>query len=408
MPAPSNPSGTGGVAGAAGAAGAAGDGGNMAGAGGAPLAYPAFLPDTPTITSVGGPMLKHPRFVAITFPEDPYADSIEDFFAKIGGSSYWKTAAAEYGVDAGSGGPPIRLTEAAPASIDDDEIQSWLAENLDGSSSVWGTAGEETIYVVFYPETTAVTTKMWGKSCEAFGAYHWHTYEQNGKPLVYVVVPRCPNLLGDKPLEELTYNVSHELLEASTDPLYPDDPALVHVDDDHLMWYFFPGTEIGDMCEYEGNPSLTPDDVGYPVTRVWSNSAAKQGHDPCVPANPLVPYFNSVPIGDDEFIADFSNGTATTRGVKMAVGETRTIDVKLFSDQPTSGPWKVVARDLGELQGKPSHLALALDHDHGQNGDTLQLTISLKSKGDHNLAGFVLFSSLGEERHLWTSAVGTP
>jgi hypothetical protein len=403
-PAPSassDASGTGGVGGAS-------DGGGTAGAAGALLAYPAFVPDTPLITSAGGPMLIHPRFVAITFPGDPLADSIEDFFAKMGGSAHWKTAVGEYGVEAGSGGPPIRLAEPAPASIDDESIQAWLADSLDGSNPVWGTADEETIYAVFYPQTTAVTTKLWGTSCQGFGAYHWHTYQKNGKPLVYVVVPRCPNPPGTKQLETLTYEVSHELLEATTDPLYPDDPALVHVDDDHLIWYFFPATEISDLCQYEGKPSLTPSDVGYPVARAWSNSAAKQGHDPCVPSDPLVPYFNSVPLGDDEIVADFSNGTRSTRGVKMAVGETRTVDVELFSDQPTSGPWKVVARDLAELQGKPAQLGLALAQDHGQNGDTLKLTITLKSKALHNLAGFVLFSSLGQESHVWTGVVGTP
>jgi hypothetical protein len=87
-----------------------------------------------------------------------------------------------------------------------------------------------------------------------------------------------------------------------------------------------------------------------------------------------------------------------TRGLVIPVGESRTIDVNLFSTAPTSGPWKVIPYDLDAVvNGAAPNLSLSLDKDTGESGDTLHLTIkSLTEDTGIGGAGFLLFSDLGE------------
>ena len=47
-----------------------------------------------------------------------------------------------------------------------------------------------------------------------------------------------------------------------------------------------------------------------------------------------------------------------TPGVKIPVGGSKTIDVTLFSDAPTTGPWRVIAYDGNYLAGGSAELSL--------------------------------------------------
>jgi hypothetical protein len=104
---------------------------------------------------------------------------------------------------------------------------------------------------------------------------------------------------------------------------------------------------------------------------------------------------------------DYYGTPVTTKGVTIAVGQTKSVDVQLFSEAPTSGEWTVEVHDLGEYLGSTPHLTVALDKTQGKNGDTLHLTLTVLSK-DKSFGGegFVLVSSLNGQENLSMGVVG--
>ena len=94
------------------------------------------------------------------------------------------------------------------------------------------------------------------------------------------------------------------------------------------------------------------------------------------------------------------------KGVKIPVGETRVVELDLFSDAPTEGPWKVEVEDWWHSRGQPSLLVMTLDRSEGVNGDKLALTITVP-KGTQGIAQpFLVTSTLGDRRRYWAGIVG--
>ena len=118
---------------------------------------------------------------------------------------------------------------------------------------------------------------------------------------------------------------------------------------------------------------------------------------------PTEPYFAAAPILSD----DLDLGGIMTKGAKIAVGASKTIDVALFSDGDTNGPWAVEAHDAADLVGGTPHLTFAFDRASGVNGEKLHLTITVTSASDTG-AGmpFVLLSTLGTRTTRWAGVVG--
>jgi hypothetical protein len=259
------------------------------------------------------------------------------------------------------------------------------------------------------------------QSCVAFGGFHNDvavTTTDGGvaTSYAYAVIPTCsPNANGQ------TSVVSHEWVEASTDPLLTasgpftvsggPQAAFFGPDQDHLVWELFGGGEAGDMCEREANIDITPPDIGYPVQRVWSNVMAMASHDPCNPNPAALPFFDSAPVLNDEvtFTSPLT-GTLMTKGIVIPVGQSATIEVDLFSDAATSGPWTVKAIDmLYDLYGSygfPQTLSFSWDRTQGVNGEKLHLTVTVTSAspigGGH---AFMIESMLGAQDVLWPGFV---
>jgi hypothetical protein len=367
--------------------------------------YPAPHPAAPQITSMGGPVLAAPVFVPVTFDGDAMRPDIEAFLSKIGASSYWSAVTSEYGVGAGKGATPVHLSETAPTKIASTDIDAWLVDKLDGTHPEWPAPTDGTIYVVSYPPGTQIELDQWGTSCQMFGGYHGQVQLKNGTNAVYAILPRCGGAQGMSALDILTFSMSHELIEASTDPLDETNPAYMMPDADHQAWMLVPLSEVGDMCTYRLAPLLRPPDIGYAVQRTWSNAAAKAGHDPCVPAIAGEPYFNAAPVLTDD--VDFAAGmdSKPTKGVKVAVGQSKTIEIDLFSDGPTTGPMTVHAMDANEINGGKPDLGLSLDRTHGVNGEKLHLTITANKAGQYGGSEFVLLTTIGKTTNFWAGWV---
>lgn len=374
-------------------------------------------PALPQIRNHGGPVIAHPVLTAITYAGFDLRETAEEVVAQIGGSDYWTAATLEYGVGPATARPPIRLAETAPATIDDFQIQTWLSSRLDGTHPEFGTPTESSIYVVYFPTGTTVTNATLA-SCVAFGGYHASVWIPQGGPsgtnVAYAVVPECEGKTGTK--LSLEGSTSHQLVEAATDPFgTTNSPGIAwsDVDDDHLVWQaLLGGGEVTDLCQLLYSSVIIPFPYAHAVQRSWSNAAARAGHDPCAPAYPGEVYFSAAGVLPDAVTFRWGGVDRTTKGVRIAVGESRTIDVQLWSDAPpVLGPWTVKVNDVTPLLGGPADsLAFAWGSEGttGTNGTTLRLTITvLKAAGNARGQAFMLTSDAGP-RHEWFGFVGQP
>jgi hypothetical protein len=373
--------------------------------------FPAPHEAAPQVLSDGGHVAANPIIVPIFFSNDDpsLVSMIEDFESKVGASSYWQAATKEYGVGAATTTAPVMLTETTAKTIDDTAIRSWLAQKITSADPAFPSPTDDTIYVIHYPAMTTVTMGT-SQTCQGLlPAYHSDLTVPSHK-IAYAVVPRCAGYYGLVGIDAATALESGELVAAATDPFPVDDPAFAKLDDAHLYWgpSLGGGSEVGDMCvKNYGSAGKVPD-FAYAVQRTWSNAAAAAGQEPCVPVPAGEVYFNAVPVLDDD-VPYPGSATVKMKGVTIAVGASKTIDVQLFSDAATSGPWFVDATDGSELLGGPSYLALTLDHAKGINGDTLKLTITVTSAPPSHYETFVLYSSAASNQsddYLWVGVVG--
>lgn len=375
-------------------------GGATGGAGGGSTVYPAPHPAPPRLLSSGGPVLSRPSIIAVSFSNDDAATvaSADTFVTTLGGTAYWPAVTGEYGVGAVTVGAPVHLVEAAPASIDDAAIKTWLQGKLNGTHPEFGTPGGNSLYVLFYPATTTITLGG-AASCQVFGGYHEST-AVGATEVAYAVLPRCTRP-GEAVLDTLTGSASHEIIEAATDP-YPNvNGAYQSVDQGHLGWQVLLLGESGDLCAQDPASFYRPSGYAYVVQRAWSNVAAMAGHDPCQPSLPGEVYFTSVPVENDTVSISNQGFTTTTRGNRIPVGTSKAVELDLFSDA-ASAAWSVSASDLGT-----NTLSFAFSRNYGGNGDKLTLTITRTAQHpQYGGTPYLLVSTRGAERHMYFGYVG--
>jgi hypothetical protein len=162
------------------------------------------------------------------------------------------------------------------------------------------------------------------------------------------------------------------------------------------------------MCAVNPDAFYNPTGVADLVQRVWSNAAAAASHDPCQP-NGSTPYFNSAPVLTDTVqIPNTVFGPLETQGVDIPIGTSKTIEVDLYSDAPTPGPWTVSAIDLSStfFGATSPALSFSFDKTTGQNGDKLHLTIKALAAGPLGASPFWIESDLGNVQKFWVGVVG--
>jgi hypothetical protein len=344
----------------------------------AAITYPAAHPAAPTIKSVGGPIIATPHVIPIVFENDPLASTIGAFTKALHGTSYWKATTSEYGIGDITSDDVVTIpaTDTVPgATIDDTAIQAFLVAHLDGAHAGFGAPDASTVYALFYPSGTTIT-KGPETSCSTFGGYH-RSVSAGGVRVAYTVVPRCAGFAFVKGTDAVTAPASHELIEAVTDPFEATAPAYLVPDDDHIAYGFYPGTEVGDMCAGEQDSYYEDPDVGFVVQRSWSNVVAAAGGSGCAPLLANDVYFGASPVLGEKVNVDLSSegmGTIVTKGVIVKLGETKTIDVDVFSTAPKNA-FDLFAFDFPTMQSQPAELQFTFDKVAGANGDTRQLTI---------------------------------
>jgi hypothetical protein len=308
--------------------------------------------------------------------------------------------ASEYGVGKAVALPTI-AEGALPAGFYDISIpdyRKWVAGRFDGTHPQWGTPNPNTIYLVF-------STRL--DSCAGTGAWHDEVAVPVGGKNVtvtYAMILSCNRPDFPSLLDALTIGTSHELIEAATDPHPYSEPAYDSIEGNHAEWAEAADvTELADLCQDTQNPEWLPLDGGkYNVARVWSNAALKAGLNPCVPDVSGQVFLGGMPVMSDSVMVQDTPAT----GVVIPMGQSRTIDVKLFSLAPTAGPWKVSATGF-ITDGGSDELSFAFDHDSGSNGDTLKLTITVIRQDAIDFAErFIVTSTDGDRTYHWLGVVG--
>jgi hypothetical protein len=353
-----------------------------------------------------GPVMTAPKLQTITFKGDALQPDIEKFGTELSAAkAYWAGATAEYGVGPLTALPAINVDEAAPTTISDAALQTWLTAKIQGDGGAFPQPDGNTIYLIYFPETSVVTS-VGGSLCTEFQGYHDDYLLSGSTYVTYGVVGRCPPMGAIPEIDEVSAAADHEIIEAATDPLPADNPAYIDVDQVGKAWAFVGGgAEIGDLCAGFPDAFYRTSGVTNLVQRVWSNKAAAAGHAPCEPEG-AVPYFNSAPVTADTITVDGASGSFTTKGIKIPVGQSKTIDLQLYSDAPTSGPWKVSVIDLASaFYMQPTALSFSMDKKSGQNGDTIKLTITAVAKSSMGASAFFVQNDLGTQQTFWIGLV---
>jgi hypothetical protein len=341
----------------------------------------------PRIVYRGGPFLRHVRIVTITFSADDAAlvTRLEQFGNTITRTSWWRAVTEGYCakeddcIGEGRPGLSVRLAETLPSQVHAVDLSALLRN--EARAGRLGAFDADTVLLVYLPKGVSLKDAFVPSYCgDGPRAYH-KALRFDGKSVAYAVMPRCSDEAA------LTGSASHELLEMATNP----DTAkrgFSFVQSSSNFGFTASGIEAMDPCGF-----LAPEDVvesGFVVRRAWSNRAAAQGHDPCVPSAADRPYLALVPR------------VATARVTKL--GDSVTISLDAAASQPVT-EWAVSAFDLTGAQEREQYVAVALDKTTVTAGQTATLTITLRKQPPRGVSVVAIVSTMGDVSYMWPVAV---
>jgi hypothetical protein len=343
----------------------------------------------PRVIYQGGPFLRHPRIVTITFRgDDPrLVARLEQFGDTITRSNWWRAVTdgycAKVGDCIGEGrpGPHVRLDEELPATINAARVEALLEREV--AAKRFGPLDRDELLLVYLPEGVSLADAFVPRYC-AGGPRAYHSALRSSESKVpFAVLPRC----GDE--AELTSTASHEILEATTNS-DPSARGFAFVQDSATLGFTAAGREPVDPCGL-----LTMDDHrtladGFIVQRAWSNKAASQGRDPCIPSRGTRPYVALVPHQSTVRLAQ--------------EGQSITITLEAAADQPAPA-WAVSAFDLTGCQDQKQYVDLSLDKSKVTAGETVNLTITVRQRSAKQLCVVGIVSTLGVHSYMWPLAV---
>lgn len=243
---------------------------------GAPWAAPAPSNHRlPQLRDHGGVKLTSPRIVTIVAANDALAGDLFGFSDRLPTSQWWRTMQQEYSL-----GPATSVHVVGPAitgPLTNDQMIAYI-QNVIASG---GPARDgQTFYMLYLPDGSGNAGPF------PFQAYH-STFPDGG-PDAWGVISRVFVFGGgETQLQAMTRVASQLFVEAATDPQYTgwrlDPPGSPISSSSPWQSEQLGVIENGDLCEgarwFEGNDEYQ---------RVWSNTAAAAGGDPCVPARPGV------------------------------------------------------------------------------------------------------------------------
>ncbi len=251
-------------------------------------------PALPQLVFHGDPVLAEVNLVTVTYAQDALADVGDAFNDAVLDSAWLEAVGREYGVHGGSHLATVRMTTAAPATIAaagiEAQVDRWVG---DGTLPGPGHDGVPVLYVIYYPIDTVVDWQDGAAPplCQGYVAYHGWSVMLHAP---YAIIPDCTGVVDDR-----TKLAAHEIIEASTDPFGKSWSIAPATTD---PWSLTSSDEDADLCQF-----LAPaTERGFVLERAWSNAAAREALDPCVPVPPGDVYTIAYP--DPPAIAEASPG----------------------------------------------------------------------------------------------------
>lgn len=366
---------TGGAAGTGNAAGT-----STAGTGGTGPFATAPHGTPPKMPGGNGKVLVSPQIVTVTWSTDTKVKEIEAFDEFVVQSSWIETTGADYGFGKGQHVGKVSITEAAPKSITDEQVQAFIeAKIADGTlPAPADPLNNDWLYMLYFPQGTSVVLDG-QKGCQGFLGYHNSVYKAD-KHLAYAVMPRCGGGGGGG---HLFFTASHEVHEAASDP-YPLDEPSYRFEDQNVPWTFI-GGETADVCiDLEWNEG------GYSLSRVYSNSAAKADKDWCVPSDPDLPMFGVYPTPSKTAYGKPGETVSIKLTAWAATEDVGVFSLDVYPYQSTFNPQPTLSKT------------------EAQNGEevTLEITIPTTAKAGQDFASALVVSSRGAgDYHMWPIAV---
>jgi hypothetical protein len=376
--------------------------------GAASTTYPAFPIDVAQVGDNGGSVLATPQIITITWSTDTEADTWNAFGDAIGPSPYWTAINSEYGVGPATSGATnhISITTAPPTTFSDADLDAFVSAH---AGVDWPASTPNTIYAVYLPSTTGLT--LGGQDACQMGVGGYHDETQDTNHYVYAILPHCSFFQAG----DIELSASHEFNEAATDPHPESALAYQGFDQNHLAFEFFNQfqDELGDACESFEEATDALDMTPYTVQRQWSNASAAKGSHWCVPAL-NEPFYNTTFLpqsGLDSISANLNvvgGPVVQSKGFLLAVGETRTFPIGLFSDVATSGPFTLDVQGLGYpiAQDQSGNnidngtATVTIDTPSGVNGDIAYVTVTPTAYSSLGLIFFYIRAQLpGSQQH---------
>jgi hypothetical protein len=250
------------------------------------LPVPPLLP--PPIGPLSGRVLDHPSIFNV-FWDDNWDDhhsgafstgSIDNMTRSLVGSRYFDFA-SQYGVGSASfdgsntsGGFFNPCPDTPGSTTNFISILAFIECEASLLPTGVPSPGGNSLYVVYLPLGTTIDNFGINKSCDSFGAYHFMGTAitlLGGREFPFAVIPLdCAHGTADG-LSEL---VSHEVIEASTDP----NVVMGWIDNSKFsltnIQPLFTEGEAADICEQGVGDAATPPvrlDNGLLVATYWSN-----------------------------------------------------------------------------------------------------------------------------------------
>jgi hypothetical protein len=262
---------------------------------------PTDHPPALQVTNHGGPTIAAMEPYTIVWNGDEaLGDKVNTFLSYLVQSDYWVAVTTEYGGGKGTPKSVIVLDDAAPAALDD-SLMDGIVNGLVTSGKLPST-NDNTVLFFVVPQSTK-STLFGANGCFDYGGYHAETQMLiNGRHQPYAVNLQCAGsaLASSSGFDSLTVTISHESVEAQTDPHPFSAPGWVNTESPV-------GGEVGDLCVYSDTTITAPGAAGQPdtiyaVTTIYSETAAKAGNkEPCQPS-PVGQPFYSVAVNPPEVV----------------------------------------------------------------------------------------------------------
>lgn len=343
----------------------------------------------PRVEYLGGPFVRRPRIVTVTYAGDDAAlvTRLERFGDTITRTAWWRTVSEGYCAKAGDcigegrPGLAVRLDEMLPADVHAVELSELLIAHA--KAGRFGTIDADTLLLVHLPKGVTLRDAFVPRYCDGGRRAVHRALRFDDRTLGFALVPRC----GDE--AALTATASHEILEVATNP----DPArrgFAFVPQSATYGFTTAGVEPVDPCGLILRGKNHATESGFTVQRAWSNRAAAEGRDPCVPSVRDAPYVALVP---EQPVVRL-----TRAGARVTVP-------LVAAANGTVPPWKIAALDFTGAQEAMRYVDVALDRPRIKAGEQATLTITLRKRHPKELSVVGLVSTVGSVSYLWPLAV---